>query len=230
MPDRDSRSLHTLATTTHGRYVVRRARAGQPRGLLAAFHGYGQDAQAFLDDVEAIPGADGWTVVSVQALHPFYTRAGEVVANWMTSQDRELAITDNVAYVRAVVARVRSDEPSLAGAPVVFLGFSQGVAMAFRAAAHADRSDGVIALGGDVPPEVRASGARVGPVLLGRGARDEWYTRDKYEKDLAWLRDTDQIAEACAFEGGHEWSDAFRERAGAFLDRVATVNSSTRTR
>ena len=54
--------------------------------------------------------------------------------------------------------------------PLVFLGFSQGVAMAFRGAAdEAPRCAGIIALGGDVPPDVRARETSLPPVLLGRG-------------------------------------------------------------
>jgi len=38
---------------------------------------------------------------------------------------------------------------------VVFAGFSQGVAMAFRAAVNAGRRvAGVISVGGDIPPEI----------------------------------------------------------------------------
>ena len=49
-------------------------------------------------------GADRWRLVSIQGLHRFYQRrADEVVASWMTRQDRELAIADNLAYVAAVI-------------------------------------------------------------------------------------------------------------------------------
>jgi len=67
----------------------------------------------------------------------------------MTRQDREAAIADNLVYVDAVLTEVDREHP---GAPrLVLTGFSQGVAMMFRAAA-ARSVDGVIAVGGDVPP------------------------------------------------------------------------------
>ena len=69
----------------------------------------------------------------MQGLHRFYARGqGKVVASWMTREDREQAIADNLGYVNRVVMRRcpgAGDE-----ATVVFLGFSQGVAMAYRAA------------------------------------------------------------------------------------------------
>src|ERR671914_443656 len=73
-------------------------------------------------------------IVSVQALHRFYTRHNTIVASWMTREDRELAIADNVDYVGRVLDDAR--RRYAAGGPLVFEGFSQGRAMAYRAAAH----------------------------------------------------------------------------------------------
>jgi predicted esterase len=126
----------------------------------------------------------------------------------MTSQDRELAIADNLDYVRTILDSLPKPKS------LVFLGFSQGVAMAFRAAAHV-RCAGLIALGGDVPPDVRQRA--LPPVLLARGTRDDWYTEEKMKADLAALRN----ATPFVFEGGHEFSDAFRSAAAEFLSPIA---------
>src|SRR4051795_2142239 len=94
---------HTIPTTVHGRYLVR---DGPRERLLVGFHGYGETAEAHVAELRQIPGIDRWTAVAVQALHPFYAgRMGMIVASWMTSLDRELAIEDNRAYVRSVVAQ-----------------------------------------------------------------------------------------------------------------------------
>jgi predicted esterase len=222
MPDT---TIHTVQTAMHGRYCVRPA-LDPPAGVLVGFHGYGQHAESFASDLEAIPGVDRWLLVSVQGLHRFYTRAGEIVASWMTSEDRELMIADNTAYAREVVARVRAGQGSALApaAPLVFLGFSQGVAMAFRAAAdHAGRCAGIIALGGDVPPDVRAAATSLPPVLLGRGHGDEWYAAEQFASDAAWLRGIRVDLTACEYDGGHEWTDPFREAAATFLGRRARV-------
>jgi predicted esterase len=197
---------------------------GEPAGLLVGCHGYAQDAESFAADLEAIPGIDRWLVVSVQGLHRFYTRAGAVVASWMTSQDRELMIPDNVAYLREVVTRVHAEYAAVvsAASPLVFLGFSQGVAMAFRAAAdHGRGCAGVVALGGDVPPDVRATVTWLPPVLLGRGSAEEWYTSERMQSDVAWLRGIGNDLTLCEYDGGHEWTNAFREAAAAFLSQIA---------
>lgn len=196
---------------------------GRPAGLLVGFHGYAQTAEIGAADLDSIPGADAWLTVSVQALNRFYTKAGEVVANWMTSQDREHAMADNVAYVAKVLAAVRAAHPEVAtagatGGRPVFVGFSQGTAMAFRAAvAHGDDCAGIIALGGDIPPEIRATDRRLPPVLLGRGSEDEWYTEAKLRTDVAWLTATGTPLTICEYAGGHVWTDAFRAAAAHFL-------------
>ena len=168
----------TVAAGTHGRYLIEPPASPGPARILVGFHGYGEGAPAQLDRLRRIPGSDRWLLVSIQALHRFYQRrTNEVVASWMTREDRELAIADNLAYVAAVLDRVEREYP--AAPRLVFAGFSQGVAMTFRAAAASPRPvDGVIAVGGDVPPDVDGAAlARVRRTLLCRGSRDEWYTR-----------------------------------------------------
>ena len=201
--------IRTVATTIHGRYLVR---DGPPERLLVGFHGYGETADAHIAELRQIPGIERWTAVAVQALHPFYvSRTGMIVASWMTGLDRELAIEDNRAYVRSVVAQFPPPRQ------LVFLGFSQGAAMAYRAAAGSNAT-GVIALGGDVPPEVIEARPKLPPVLIGRGIREEWYTDEKLQKDLRFLREVTSVS-TCVFDGGHEWTGEFRDAAGEFLTR-----------
>jgi predicted esterase len=179
--------------------------------------------------MRTIPGADAWRLVAIQGLHRFYQRrANEVVASWMTRQDRELAIDDNVAYVNAVIDAVVEEWPD--PPRIVYAGFSQGVAMTFRAAAASMRPlAGVIAVGGDVPPELEAASlARVPAVLIGRGARDEWYTTAKFDSDIGRLRAAGAAVTPLAFDGGHEWSEPVLHAAAAFLrDRAAPALSGS---
>jgi predicted esterase len=142
------------------------------------------------------------------------------VAGWMTRQDRELAIADNLAYVAAVVEEVAKAWPG--ARPLVFSGFSQGVAMTFRAAAASPHAiDGVIAVGGDVPPELDAGAlGRLARVLICRGTRDEWYTTAKFDADIGRLRAAGAAVTPLAFDGGHEWSDPVVRAAAAFLEAV----------
>ena len=190
--------------------------------MLVGFHGYGEAADAQLDRMRRIPGADRWRLVSIQGLHRFYQRrANEVVASWMTRQDRERAVGDNLAYVAAVMDAVDGECPG--ATRVVFTGFSQGVAMTFRAAAASSRPvDGVIAVGGDVPPELdEAAVGRARHALVCHGTRDEWYTQAIFERDIQRLRRANVSVRPLEFDGGHEWSDDVVQAASLFLrDRL----------
>jgi predicted esterase len=208
-------SLETVEARTHGRLLVRVPAVAPPWPLLVGFHGYAETADDHLEALQSIPGSEAWLLVSIQALHRFYTRKDRVVASWMTREDRELAIADNIDYVGRVLSHVRAGYQTRE--PLVFSGFSQGAAMAYRAAAHY-RAAALIVLAGDVPPDIIES-RRVSlpPVLIGRGTRDEWYSEAKEAADRTTLATLDTRVDVCLFEGGHEWTDAFRTAAAAVL-------------
>lgn len=210
--------IHTPTTLTHGRYLVDSPN-GEAAGILCGFHGYKESAETHLEALRRVAGGRAWRLVSVQALNRFYSKGEEVVGGWMTRQDREHAIADNVAYVATVMTEV-VDRSGAAG-PLVYAGFSQGVAMAYRAAVFAGRPcDGLIVLAGDVPPDVAPVADQLPRTLLGRGAGDEWYTAEKAMRDLAVLRESGTPVVEHVFDGGHVWHDAFVLRAGQFLDEL----------
>ena len=216
MSDPVDAQLHHLAATVHGRYWFVPAATDRPAGTLVGFHGYGEDAERLLEEMRRIPGADGWAIASIQALHPFYTRTGRVVASWMTKLDRELAIGDNLDYVSSVLETLEASAQT--AGPFVYLGFSQGTAMAYRAALRSRRpADALVALAGDVPPELAGSEVALPHVLVGRGDGDTWYDAAKEGADLALLEGIGAAVELCRFTGGHEWVDEFREACGRFL-------------
>ena len=204
----------TVPTQTHGRYLV--DIPGHSRGTLVGFHGYQENAAINLEALRSIANGRPIGLVSVQGLHRFYTRANDVVAGWMTKEDRELAIADNTAYVARVLSAV-ADEFGITR-PLIYVGFSQGVAMAYRAAVLVQRPcDGIIALAGDVPPDVAPLAASLPAVLLGRGTEDTWYDAEKAAADLAVLRPATSVVEH-VFKGGHAWDPGFIARAGEFVD------------
>ena len=189
-----------------------------PAPILVGFHGYAEDAETQLARLVAIPGSDRWLKVSVQALHRLYQRrTNQVVASWMTRQDRETGIADNVAYVTNCLDTIAAEWPTLSN--VVFAGFSQGVGMAFRAAANAvPRSAGVIAVGGDIPPELTpGSLSKLAAVLLVRGTSDAWYTKVQFANDERRLREASVNIQTLDLDAGHEWSGDLIGPAAQFL-------------
>ena len=224
----------TIETGVHGRYLVRVPQAPGPWPALFSFHGYGEDAATNMTALHRIPDVNGWLLVAVQALHPFYTKSERVVASWMTRQDRELAIADNLAYVTAVVEAVqrefevatrRSRSRAFRRAALWLIG-RRLIERRHRAAGHLG-AGGVIVLAADVPPDVSAPGS-LPSVLIGRGRADAWYTEEKMAADLDRLAAVAASVETCVFDGGHEWTDAFASAAGAFLNRIQRCHAARR--
>jgi predicted esterase len=218
----------SIQVSTHGRYLVEAAREDAAAPVFIGFHGYGEPAELQLQRMRGVPGSEQWIVVAVQGLHRFYRgRSEDVVASWMTRQDREQMIADNRAFVGAVLAAVVREWS--AAAPTVFAGFSQGVATAFRAACSAGQeAGGVIACGGDIPPEISPEALRrANRVLVGRGSRDEWYTAEKLAADEARLHAAGVDARTVSLDAGHEWTQAFSAAAGDFIHRAVVRYTSS---
>lgn len=187
--------------------------------MLAGFHGYMENAAIQMARLEEMPGADAWTLVSVQGLHRFYRgRTEEIGASWMTAEDRDAAIADNLAYVAAALRLV----PPRGAMRLVHVGFSQGVAMAFRAAVRVvPAAAGVIAVAGDVPPELVVDPtAAFPPVFLARGAGDDWYTAEKHDADIAELRAHGAKVHPFVYDAGHKWTPEVAAAAAAWLEAM----------
>ena len=205
-----------LETRTHGRVLLREVE--DPLAVIVGFHGYTENAEIQMERLLGVPGAEQWTLVSVQGLHRFYRgRSEQVVASWMTRQDRELMIADNIDYASRVLERTAA-----AAVPIVTVGFSQGVAMAFRCAVRSRRRvHGAVAVGGDVPPELLADQNSVFPrTLLLRGQADDWYTAEKLEADRSALEARGVTVSAIQYGGGHEWTSEVSTALSTFVDVV----------
>lgn len=209
-------TTHTIPTGTHGRFLVDAPSGDGPWPVLMGFHGYGETAAVQLQALARLDPQHEWLRVSVQGLHRFYNRTQDVVASWMTREDRDFAIADNLAYADAVRAAVTRDHATQA--PLVVAGFSQGAAQAYRAGLAAGAAcRGIIALGGDLPPDVAADRAGLPPVLIGRGRADTWYSAAKLAADEARLAAAGVAYAVCEFDGGHEWGEVFVEAARSWL-------------
>lgn len=173
-------------------------------------HGYGQLAGKFIDAFDGIVTTKR-AVVAPEGLHRFYldpppAPAAErrVGATWMTREDRESDIRDNVAYLDAVAAHV-------VGAQVErlrVLGFSQGCATVFRwAVLGAMQIDELILWSGEVPPDVDLTPAaqRLARtrVMVAQGVRDELALSGATQRQLQQLAAAGLAPELYEHGGGH---------------------------
>lgn len=119
---------HQLQVTKNARYN----RLGKPeaRHLIYVLHGYAQLSTYFIQKFEDIANL-GYCVIAPEGLHRFYLKgaSGRVGASWMTKEDRESDIQDNMAYLNQLHLEISSNQHY---ETVTVLGFSQGGATAAR--------------------------------------------------------------------------------------------------
>src|SRR5215831_7445873 len=135
---------HHLVVTRTARYFAIGGSGGagdaanELRELWIVLHGYGQLAARFLEPFAPLAGP--WRrIVAPEGLSRFYldrsrvgvnTQAG-VGATWMTREDRDHEIADQITYLDALLDRLLTDAPS-PDVRLCVLGFSQGVATVCR--------------------------------------------------------------------------------------------------
>lgn len=122
------RAVHCQVQRTARYYVAEPVEP--PTEIVLAVHGYAQSAEAFLWEVRPALGPSQ-ILVAPEGLSRFYRRGveGEVVASWMTREDRLFEIEDHCRFLDQVWHLVTSPfrDPS-----VRVIGFSQGVATVTR--------------------------------------------------------------------------------------------------
>ena len=97
--------------------------------LLVVMHGYGQLAAYFIRKFKDV--SENYLVVAPEGMHRFYLNgtSGRVGASWMTKEDRESDIADNLNWLTKLMAEL-TEKKSFE--KTILLGFSQGGATAAR--------------------------------------------------------------------------------------------------
>jgi predicted esterase len=175
--------------------------------LLVVLHGYGQSCTRFIRVFEPLQRKN-ILVVAPQAPHQFYVKMNPKIVGftWLTQYKRDRSIDEFVNYMQRLLGRIIEMHSCHRGR-VFFLGFSQGVSMAYRAAISGQLSvAGVIACGADLPPDVSEKLPYVErfPVFLGHGVEDTVVPLEKARQAEATLRANDFQVETFFFPGGHE--------------------------
>lgn len=97
--------------------------------LLIVLHGYGQLAEFFIRKFKDLN--EDFLVVAPEGMHRFYLNgtSGRVGASWMTKEDRESDITDNLNWLTQLYDEITEQKTFK---KTILLGFSQGGASAAR--------------------------------------------------------------------------------------------------
>ena len=214
---------HHLSVTRTARYVTVGGEGGdasETRELWIVCHGYGQLAARFLE--QFVPLATPWRrVVAPEGLSRFYlersrvgvnTEAG-VGATWMTREDREHEIVDQIGYLDALLDHLLPATPA-SSVRLSVLGFSQGVATVSRwlARGRRVRADQVILWAGSFPSDVdvaQLAGRLVGaPVIFAVGTRDELASWAGADVEVGRFSAAGIAARLVTFDGGHRLDTA----------------------
>jgi predicted esterase len=97
--------------------------------LLIVLHGYGQLAEFFIRKFNDVP--ENYLVIAPEGMHRFYLNgtSGRVGASWMTKEDRESDIRDNLIWLNQLLNELKAKKKF---EKIILLGFSQGGATAAR--------------------------------------------------------------------------------------------------
>ena len=185
-------------------YRIRRPPAAADRGVLL-LHGLGGDEDVMWVFERVLP--EGWIAVAPRG--PFaaaeggwsWTRAGK--EHLSTLPEFNLAVEG----LRFLLAGMRTDL-GVREDTWVWMGFSQGAALAFAAAfASGIRPAGVVSLSGFLPEGFEAEALeRRGqvPVYWGHGTQDDQVPVERARRDVARLREAGLDVTYCESDVGHK--------------------------
>ncbi len=121
-----------LLITKKARYFYMGDLQSLTNEIIYVLHGYGMQASEFINEFEVL-AQPGRIIIAPEGLSRFYRKgfSGDVVASWMTKDDRLDDIEDYVRYLNDLHLHILDviRQPSC---KVNILGFSQGVATASR--------------------------------------------------------------------------------------------------
>lgn len=159
--------------------------------LWIVCHGYGQSAEAFITNFEALT-APHRLIVAPEALSRFYWGGfhGPIAASWMTSKDRLSEIQDYCDWLDQLYAAL-GDQLN-AQVKITLLGFSQGTATIMRwIHARQPRFDRLILWAGMTPEDIDyghlSNSWPAGNCWLAYGNADKFISAEKvqWQKDFA---------------------------------------------
>lgn len=199
----ESRNIEVTKTA---RFWVEGDISGGAHTVVFVLHGYGMAALDCLNLFDKLK-APGVLMVAPEGLSRFYRKgfAGDVVASWMTREDRDLEIRDQAGYLDKLLVHIL-DEIAPKASRVVVVGYSQGVATGSRWIRHRKGAgiDMFVSYAGEISPDVLASGwpAAV-KVIQVFSDTDEFIPSSNFHSQASTLRNSGVDVGLLQYEGKH---------------------------
>jgi predicted esterase len=167
--------------------------------LLICLHGYGQMSTYFSRRFESL--TDTMDVLIPEGMNRFYLQgtSGRVGASWMTKEERETDISDNMNYLDQLIAQYGEKYKTIS-----LLGFSQGGATAARYFYQSNKVDQLVLWATVIPPDLKIELVKADkrPVHFALGTEDEYFTKENQKDIIALYKNLG--FDIYVFEGSHQ--------------------------
>lgn len=177
----------------------------QTKNIIIACHGYAQLANYFLKWFET-PTLKESVIIAPEGLNRFYWEgfSGNVVASWMTKEDRNNDIKDYVVFLDNIIKSLQLND----NIKINVLGFSQGAATATRWVEHTNfKIESLIIWAGVFPEDVpiqQINQKIKRPIQFLVGNDDQFFNLSQIEKYQTTMKKMDANMEFTTFEGKHK--------------------------
>lgn len=215
---------HHLQVSKTARYYTLGYLTDKVDNIWFVCHGYGQLANYFIRNFEAIN--DGKTyVVAPEGLSRFYLNGftGRIGAAWMTKEDRLNEIADYVHYLDMLYGHIVKDKLKNKKTKVTVLGFSQGTTTACRWIGNGRvQPDNLVLWAGVFPPDLSLNVTdklfkAIPNIALVYGSQDAFVQETNIDQQKALFGQAGLSFEVISFPGKHEIdSNTLKELAEKF--------------
>jgi len=197
---------HRVSYTTVNTYDTLNTLCASTKNIWIVFHGMGFLSRYFLRNFQGLPKSENF-IIAPQAPSKYYLddRFSRIGASWLTREETEGEIENNLAYLDAVLGHLSLPE----NVNPIVLGFSQGVSIASRwvAKRNIDCRKLVLYAGG-LPEELDREDfdhlSQDTDVLMIHGDSDSYLSPERLKREEEkFYRVFQQKARKLVFEGGH---------------------------
>lgn len=208
----------TFQTPRTARYFSRQTDPNLIENVWILFHGYGQSAYHFLLNFDDF-NPEKSLILAPEGLSKFYLKGfdGRVGASWMTKENREFEIQDQLHLVDNLLAEIDPNGDK----KLNLLGFSQGAAVACRWYQYTTRKvENLILWGAGLPIETDAKMAQKYNecnTTLVLGTEDEFIKQERLVQYFQTLEDLKFSHNVITYKGGHKIEKEGLEQVKFFI-------------